>query len=141
MINVSYRSHISDKCSSFFKLLGSLINLYRKFNKEKFPYQLILAGNSDSNSKNFDLIKEKISEFNLGNDIILLRNISKKELSSLYEHCEFTVFPSLYEGFGRPIIESVHYGKVVYSTDVGIFREVSNHPLVLPFEELRRFKD
>tara|TARA_B100000925_G_scaffold290838_1_gene277055 strand:- start:7085 stop:8110 length:1026 start_codon:yes stop_codon:yes gene_type:complete len=117
-----------------------LVNLYRRFNKEKFPYQLILAGNSDSNSNNFDLIKEKISEFKLENDITVLRNISKEELSSLYEHCEFTVFPSLYEGFGRPIIESIHYGKVVYSTDVGIFREVSEHPLVLPFEDLRNFK-
>ena len=92
------------------------------------------------NSKNFDLIKEKISEFNLENDITVLCLSQKSDLVRFMNTVNLP-FSSLYEGFGRPIVESIHYGKVVYSTDVGIFREVSNHPLVLPFEELRRFKD
>lgn len=43
--------------------------------------------------------------------IRVLNRVSDSDLSFLYEHCEFTVFPSLYEGWGLPVAESLAYGK------------------------------
>ena len=38
--------------------------------------------------------------------------LSDEELAWLYGNCRFTVFPSLAEGFGLPVAESLAYGKV-----------------------------
>jgi glycosyltransferase involved in cell wall biosynthesis len=41
---------------------------------------------------------------------VFLHNMGDEELSWLYNHCQFTVFPSFYEGWGIPIAESVARG-------------------------------
>ncbi len=47
------------------------------------------------------------------------------ELSSLYAGCDFLVFPSLYEGFGLPIIEAFIFGKPVITSNVSSMPEVA----------------
>jgi glycosyltransferase involved in cell wall biosynthesis len=32
--------------------------------------------------------------------------VSEQELIALYQHAQFTLYPSLYEGFGIPILEA-----------------------------------
>lgn len=43
--------------------------------------------------------------------IVILDNLADEELAWLYRHCLFTVFPSLYEGWGLPVVESLALGK------------------------------
>ncbi|MDA5534844.1 glycosyltransferase family 4 protein [Yersinia mollaretii] len=45
------------------------------------------------------------------NKIKIYNNIEDSMLSFLYRNCLFTVYPSLYEGWGLPISESLAYGK------------------------------
>jgi glycosyltransferase involved in cell wall biosynthesis len=47
----------------------------------------------------------------LADKIIILQNVPDDALSWLYEHCLFTVFPSLFEGWGLPVVESLALGK------------------------------
>jgi len=42
---------------------------------------------------------------------------SDAELAGLYRGCLFTVFPSLYEGWGLPVSESLRFGKMVAASD------------------------
>jgi glycosyltransferase involved in cell wall biosynthesis len=42
---------------------------------------------------------------------------SDAELARLYRGCLFTVFPSLYEGWGLPVTESLAFGKTVAASD------------------------
>jgi len=42
---------------------------------------------------------------------------SDSELAALYRGCLFTVFPSLYEGWGLPVTESLRFGKMVAASD------------------------
>lgn len=51
--------------------------------------------------------------------------ISDQALSSLYSNANFLVFPSLYEGFGFPILEAVGHCAVI-ANDIPIFRELAN---------------
>ena len=44
-------------------------------------------------------------------DIVCLNHVSDGELAWLYRHAAFTVFPSLYEGWGLPVVESLAWGK------------------------------
>jgi glycosyltransferase involved in cell wall biosynthesis len=58
-----------------------------------------------------DLMQQlRNSEF-LGGKIRLIDTPSDGELTSLYKGCLFTLFPSLYEGWGLPVTESLSLGK------------------------------
>lgn len=50
---------------------------------------------------------------------------SDEELSWLYGHCLFTVLPSLYEGWGIPIAESVARGVPCLASNFGSMNEVA----------------
>ena len=39
-------------------------------------------------------------------------DVSDEELDALYDNCMFTIYPSLYEGWGLPISESLGKGKL-----------------------------
>lgn len=46
-------------------------------------------------------------------DVIEIKHdVSDGELTWLYENCRFTILPSLYEGWGLPVVESTAHGKV-----------------------------
>lgn len=49
--------------------------------------------------------------------VYYLENASDEQLAWLYEHCAFTVCPSLYEGWGLPVTESHDFGKVCLASD------------------------
>lgn len=44
--------------------------------------------------------------------VLILHGIPDDVLAALYEHCLFSLYPSLYEGWGLPVSESLSYGKV-----------------------------
>jgi glycosyltransferase involved in cell wall biosynthesis len=43
--------------------------------------------------------------------VVLLSGVSDAELALLYESCAFTLYPSLYEGWGLPVTEALSFGK------------------------------
>ena len=43
--------------------------------------------------------------------VFVLERATDRELAWLYAHCRFTVYPSVYEGWGLPIVESLTFGK------------------------------
>src|SRR5262249_52534409 len=45
--------------------------------------------------------------------LVLLDRVSDEALRLLYRHCAVFVFPSIYEGFGLPILEAMHCGAPV----------------------------
>ncbi len=49
----------------------------------------------------------------VGDSIVLTGEIDDSLLRMLYQRCEAFVFPSLYEGFGLPILEAMHCGAAV----------------------------
>lgn len=57
--------------------------------------------------------------------ILLLGPVDDDELVGLYRGCAFTVFPSLMEGFGLPILESLWFGKPCLCADFGAMAEVA----------------
>jgi glycosyltransferase involved in cell wall biosynthesis len=49
---------------------------------------------------------------------------SEEELDRLYRRCQFTMFPSLYEGWGLPVAESLAYGKLCIASNAASVPEV-----------------
>ena len=48
------------------------------------------------------------------------------ELAALYALAEIVVFPSLYEGFGLPIMHALAHGRAVMAIDSPVFRELAS---------------
>jgi glycosyltransferase involved in cell wall biosynthesis len=63
-----------------------------------------------------DLIQQLNNADWLGGKIRFINSPTESNLSSLYRHCLFSVFPSLYEGWGLPVTESLSFGKTVVAS-------------------------
>ena len=57
--------------------------------------------------------------------IIILNHVNDSELKKLYENALFSLYPSLYEGWGLPIAESLSLGKIVLCSNQGSIPEVA----------------
>ncbi len=64
-----------------------------------------------------DLLAELSASDYLGGKIVLMAGLSDAELRQAYRSSLFTVFPSLCEGWGLPIAESLMHGKFCVASD------------------------
>ena len=55
---------------------------------------------------------------------ILLQNISNIQLQKYYASAQLFVFPSIYEGFGLPILEALEQNCRVLTSKIDVFREI-----------------
>lgn len=60
------------------------------------------------------------------NRVIYTGWIEDEELDFLYQNCAAFIFPSLYEGFGLPILEALSYHCKVFSSNAGSLSEFSS---------------
>lgn len=67
-----------------------------------------------------------INDINKDNRIKFLTNVSDKELACYYQNAELFVFPSLYEGFGIPVIEAMSMNLICVLSDIPVFREIGD---------------
>jgi len=58
-------------------------------------------------------------------------HVDGADLSALYESAGILAFPSLYEGFGLPLVEAMAYGVPCVVSNVGALPEVANGAAVL----------
>jgi glycosyltransferase involved in cell wall biosynthesis len=58
--------------------------------------------------------------------IFWLPNVSDEQLEWLQENCLFAVFPSLCEGWGLPIVESLRHGKLCLASNVSSMLEIGD---------------
>ncbi len=64
-------------------------------------------------------------------DIKILGFVSEKEKNTLYQQCEFFVFPSLSEGFGIPVLEAYANQAAVITSNTTSLPEVAGDAAVL----------
>ena len=73
-----------------------------------------------------------------GGTVVYYDHAHDELLATLYKRCAFTLYPSIDEGFGLPIIESFSYGKAVIASTGGALPEVvdGRSPTLDPTDEL-----
>jgi len=87
-----------------FVLIAALVPLFEKY----ADFRLVLLGGFGW--ENQDLMSY-LSKTKYSDRIVILRNISESEKYLWIQNSIATVYPSLYEGFGLPILESLVVGK------------------------------
>jgi len=58
-------------------------------------------------------------------NIIKLKEIDNNELNLLYNYCSGLIYPSLYEGFGMPVLEAMKAGSPVICSNSSSLPEVA----------------
>lgn len=58
-----------------------------------------------------DFLADLRLDYRVAGDILVLNHVTDGELRWLYQHSLFTLYPSLYEGWGLPVTESLAHGK------------------------------
>jgi glycosyltransferase involved in cell wall biosynthesis len=97
-------------------------NLIAAHGSKKVPH-LVLAGRVGYFV--FDTgLRRKLLDERFCQRIIAVGVPKDTELAELYRRCLFTVFPSLYEGWGLPVEESLAYGKFCVTSNSSSLPEV-----------------
>lgn len=99
--------------------------LIRAFNKgivcRGRPYDLVIAGRK---GWLFDDIFREVNALNLASRVHFPGHIRSDELAILYSMARAFAYPSLYEGFGLPCLESMSCGTPVIASDRSSLPEV-----------------
>lgn len=120
---------------------GSITNSPRQFNKDRpvllfigsqpnknlnrviealkgFPCMLNIIGHPDETQQH------TLGDYNI--DHVVENNISNEEMAARYQQADIVIFPSLYEGFGLPVIEGFKAGRAVLTSDISPLKELAD---------------
>jgi glycosyltransferase involved in cell wall biosynthesis len=100
----------------------NLPRLIRAYGSKKRDFRLILAGLRGFHAGS---IERQIQETGLRDSVQITGWVPREELYSLYEHARAFVYPSMFEGFGMPVLEALAAGIPVACSDIAPLREVA----------------
>jgi glycosyltransferase involved in cell wall biosynthesis len=99
-----------------------LIEAFHKIQEtETDPLQLVIAGGHGWGPLD---LRQEISARGLQESVRVLGFVDDFLLSTLYAQCQFVAMPSLFEGFGMPLIEAFSHGKPVLAAGNSSMPEV-----------------
>lgn len=84
--------------------------------------QLVFAG---GRGYNHEAIYARAEASPAKDRILFLRGLSSAQLALLYKQAVFTVYPSVFEGFGLPIAEAFALGSPLITSSIGAMAEVA----------------
>ncbi len=111
------------------KNAAALVRAYSMLRKGGTISQaLVLAGGK---GWRYESVFAAIEESGVSQDIILPGYVSHDELSLWYSAADLFVYPSLYEGFGLPVLEAMACGAPVITSTVSSLPEVAGEAGIL----------
>ncbi len=86
------------------------------------PVKLVAAGDLEMD---FEEYHDQIRSLELKDDIVPTGWVSQRDLPAIYSMAELLLFPSMYEGFGIPIVEAMACGCPVVTSETGAPPEIA----------------
>lgn len=96
----------------------NLLNIVKAITGTDIP--LVVIGKK---TKYFNKVEKFIKKNKLQNQIFFLENVSMEELAAVYKLAEIFVYPSVFEGFGIPVIEALFSGTSVITSNTSCLPE------------------
>lgn len=103
------------------RMLFTAFGMYRARHPES-ELKLVCTGAPDKRTED---LREAAQRMGLEEWIVLAGYLSDEEFAALLQSCLAVIFPSLYEGFGMPILEAMAFGKPVLCSNVTSLPEVA----------------
>ena len=104
------------------RLLEAFYRLLADRPEYKEQYQLVLAG---AKGWLYDSIFDEVKNRRLGNNVLFPGYVTSKDLPLLYQQATLFIYPSLYEGFGLPVLEAMSSGTPVITSAVSAMPEIA----------------
>jgi glycosyltransferase involved in cell wall biosynthesis len=79
----------------------------------------------------FGSYERTAKSYGLTGDLLYPGRLSQSDLQLLYSHAELFIFPSLYEGFGMPVLEAMACGAPVITSRTTALGEVAGDSAML----------
>ena len=104
--------------------------------------EIELAVSGFMDGENFGIIEDAINESGIKDKVRFLGHLPDNEIPALYSSAEMLVFPTLYEGFGLPPLESMSFGCPVIISNTSSLPEVAGDAgIYVPSGESRAIAD
>lgn len=104
----------------------NIVRLLEAFNQVRHEagrgMKLVLAGRRTPTGCGID---EAIAKLDLGGDLIELGHLPNSDLPLLYAGAQLFAFPSLWEGFGIPVVEAMACGAPVLTSNLSSLPEIT----------------
>lgn len=117
---------------NFDRLIAWLDNVW---DKNPDIYDLVIVGRK---GWKVDKILENVRNINR---IHFTGFVDEKDISSIYENSSCFIFPSIYEGFGVPILESIESNKLPLCSSIDVFKELlgDDYPFYFDYKSEEEF--
>lgn len=106
------------------KNLTALLTAIHLLRKREVPVRLVLFGRAAWTPEREERYREQVRTLGIEDSILRTGFLSDEELGELYRRACVFVFPSLYEGFGLPVLEAMRAGGCVVARDRSAMAEV-----------------
>lgn len=111
----------------FFFYYGQIWRPHKNVNHLIEAFNLYCSKKTDEKDIALILSGQHKDSFPTDNPRIFLTDyIDEDERKLLLSHCIALLYPSLYEGFGIPILDAIAHGKPVVCSDLPVFKELFN---------------
>lgn len=111
------------------KNLAGLLHAYYSLPAAKRDFaKLVIAGSKGWGKTN---VRELIGTLGLQDNVIITGYATDQDLATLYAHARFLAMPSLYEGFGLPLVEAMAFGTPVLTSNISSMPEVAGNAGIL----------
>lgn len=120
--NISYPYLIAVGAGYSHKNLHRAIEAFSKV-KDKGDLKFIITGKE---SEYIKTLKDLSKKLNIEDKIVFLGYVEDEDLSTLYNKSEAFIYPTLYEGFGLPILEAWACDTIVACSNNSSLKEIVN---------------
>jgi glycosyltransferase involved in cell wall biosynthesis len=115
------------------KNIGTLLAAYAALEEDvSGRAKLVIAGQLPSRDTDFFPDPRRLVETGgLGDKVLFLGWVPEKDKPALYRGAMLFVYPSLYEGFGLPVLEAMSCGTAVIASNAASLPEIAGEAAVL----------
>ena len=108
---------------------ATIMKAYARFKQQNSgPSKLAIIGLPVNGMMAFKRLAE---ELGISDEVVLTGFVTDDDLVALYNAAELLIYPSLYEGFGLPVLEAMKCGTPVITSPSGSIPEISGDAAVM----------